>query len=115
MQVAVTRDGNPKFKTLESVLKIFDEENEIQYSLSSKCAEIDKEMPVHLGVSKPILQNVIFCHQEESLWPVSDPATLKKKFDDIFDATKYTKALENIRSLKKKLNEDFRLKQVYSN
>ena len=39
-----------------------------------------------------ILEHVIFVHQEESNWPLSDGATLKKHFDDIFAATKYTKA-----------------------
>ena len=38
-----------------------------------------------------ILDNVVFVHQEESNWPLSDVQTLKKKFDDIFAATKYTK------------------------
>lgn len=58
-------------------------------------------MPIFLGVSKPILDNVIFCHQEESNWPLSEPAVLKKKFDDIFAATKYTKALECLKTLRK--------------
>jgi len=44
-------------------------------------------VPAQLGVSKAILQNVIFCHQEESNWPLSEPAALKKKFDDIFEAS----------------------------
>ena len=38
-----------------------------------------------------VLENVIFVHQEDSNWPLSDGQTLKKKFDDIFAATKYTK------------------------
>ena len=38
-----------------------------------------------------ILENVIFVHQEESNWPLADGATLKRHFDDIFAATKYTK------------------------
>jgi DNA repair protein RAD50 len=50
---------------------------------------LDEELPNHLGVSIPILDNVIFCHQEESFWPLSEPATLKKKFDDIFAATRF--------------------------
>lgn len=41
-----------------------------------------------MGVSTAILDNVIFCHQEESNWPLSEPAALKKKFDDIFEASK---------------------------
>lgn len=49
---------------------------------------MDEELPLLLGVSKSILENVIFCHQEESNWPLSDGATLKKKFDDIFEATR---------------------------
>ena len=57
-------------------------------SLSTKCANLDEEIPKQLGVSKAILENVIFCHQEESNWPLSAPADLKKKFDDIFEATK---------------------------
>lgn len=52
-------------------------------------------------MSTAILDNVIFCHQEESLWPLSEPSVLKKKFDDIFSATKFTKALDNIKSLRK--------------
>ena len=34
--------------------------------------------------------------QEESCWPLADDASLKKKFDDIFAATQYTKAPEEI-------------------
>ena len=38
-----------------------------------------------------VLENVIFVHQEDSNWPLAEGQTLKKKFDDIFSATKYTK------------------------
>jgi DNA repair exonuclease SbcCD ATPase subunit len=86
-------------------------------------------VPQLMGVSKAVLENVIFVHQEDSNWPLAegqvggwDPAqtcispsppsllcqhnttphhttppllvssqVLKKKFDDIFAATKYTK------------------------
>ena len=41
--------------------------------------------------AQAILENVIFVHQEDSNWPLADGQTLKKKFDDIFAATKYTK------------------------
>jgi DNA repair protein RAD50 len=50
---------------------------------------MDTEVPRLMGVSTAILDNVIFCHQEESNWPLSEPAALKKKFDDIFEASKY--------------------------
>ncbi|KAJ3319522.1 DNA repair protein rad50 [Boothiomyces sp. JEL0866] len=100
-----------KYKTLESLLLIRDPKTLVQHSISSKCAEIDHDMPLHLGVSKPILENVIFCHQEDSFWPLSDPATLKKKFDEIFAATRYTKALENIKQIRKKKNEELNVEK----
>ncbi|XP_042637305.1 DNA repair protein RAD50 [Orycteropus afer afer] len=69
-------------------------------SLSSKCAEIDREMISSLGVSKSVLNNVIFCHQEESNWPLSEGKALKQKFDEIFSATRYIKALETLRQVR---------------
>lgn len=39
-----------------------------QVSLSSRCADLDTEMPHNLGVSFAILENVIFCHQEDANW-----------------------------------------------
>ncbi|VDP14977.1 unnamed protein product [Soboliphyme baturini] len=53
-----------------------------------------------LGVSKAILDNVIFCHQEEFCWPLSDPKSLKTRFDDIFSATKYIKALDALKKVR---------------
>uniref|UniRef100_A0A3P9LDM7 RAD50 homolog, double strand break repair protein n=1 Tax=Oryzias latipes TaxID=8090 RepID=A0A3P9LDM7_ORYLA len=74
----------------------------MKVSLSSKCGELDREMISSLGVSKPVLNNVIFCHQEESNWPLSEGKALKDKFDSIFAATKYIKALETMRQLRLK-------------
>lgn len=48
---------------------------------------------------------MIFCHQDESLWPLSEPAALKKRFDEIFEALKYTKAIDNLKVLRKKQME----------
>ncbi|KAI5305042.1 ssDNA endodeoxyribonuclease, partial [Ascosphaera pollenicola] len=90
-------------KTLEgNLLMIKDGQRS---SISSRVAELDKMLPQYLGVSKAILESVIFCHQEDSLWPMSEPSVLKKKFDDIFEASKYTKAIDNIKALRKKQNE----------
>ena len=91
-------------KTLEGqLLMIKDGE---RTSISSRVAELDQIMPQYLGVSKAILDSVIFCHQDESLWPMSEPLVLKKKFDEIFEALKYTKAIDNIKQLRKKQNEE---------
>lgn len=75
-------------------------------AISSRVAELDQIMPQYLGVSKAVLDSVIFCHQDESLWPMSEPSVLKKRFDEIFEAMKYTKAIENIKVLRKKQNEE---------
>ncbi|KAJ7404693.1 DNA repair protein RAD50 [Pitangus sulphuratus] len=92
----------PEFRTLESVITRTNESGEKICSLSSKCAEIDREMISALGVSKSVLNNVIFCHQEESNWPLSEGKALKQKFDEIFSATRYIKALEALRQVRLK-------------
>ncbi|NXM31141.1 RAD50 protein, partial [Oxyruncus cristatus] len=92
----------PEFRTLESLITRINENGEKICSLSSKCAEIDREMISALGVSKSVLNNVIFCHQEESNWPLSEGKALKQKFDEIFSATRYIKALEALRQVRLK-------------
>ncbi len=58
-------------------------------SLSTKCADINAAVLNHLGVSKPILNYVIFCHQEDSNWPLEEGSKVKAKFDEIFASDKY--------------------------
>uniref|UniRef100_A0A3B4WUE8 RAD50 double strand break repair protein n=1 Tax=Seriola lalandi dorsalis TaxID=1841481 RepID=A0A3B4WUE8_SERLL len=98
------------FKSLEQVItRIKDGE---KVSLSSKCGELDREMISALGVSKSVLNHVIFCHQEESNWPLSEGKALKDKFDSIFAATKYIKALETMRQLRLAQNHTVKQCQV---
>jgi len=102
-------------KTLEGQLLMIKDGERI--AVSSRVAELDQIMPQYLGVSKAVLDNVIFCHQDESLWPMSEPSVLKKKFDEIFEALKYTKAIDNIKVLRKKQNEElgkFKLSEQYA-
>lgn len=96
-------------KTLESCLSTTDPITGEILSVSSRCAEMDSVIPIQLGVSSAVLENVIFCHQEDSFWPLSEPALLKKKFDDIFSATKYTKALETLKNMRKELMADIKV------
>ncbi len=99
----VTRKKNKlEFKALDSVLKTVDDRGEVS-SISMKCSELDRQIPDYLGVSAAVMENVIFCHQEESDWPMQDGASVKKRFDDIFDSTRYSKALEAIHKTKKEL------------
>ncbi|KAG0211703.1 DNA repair protein rad50 [Mortierella sp. NVP41] len=96
-------------KTLENVLAALDPNTGELVTVSSKCAEIDTDVPNHLGVSRAILDNVIFCHQEEANWPLSEPSILKKKFDDIFASTKYTNVLESIKNIKKEKTQELKV------
>ncbi len=91
-------------KTLEGQLLMMKDGE--RTAISSRVAELDQIMPQYLGVSRAILDSVIFCHQDESLWPMSEPSVLKKRFDEIFEALKYTKAIDNIKVLRKKQMEE---------
>lgn len=86
-------------KTLDGTLTIM--ANGERSTISTRCADLNLQMPLSLGVSAAILKYVIFCHQEESTWPLSEPSVLKKHFDEIFEALKYTKALEQIKLVRK--------------
>lgn len=89
------------FKALDGTIRTVDKETGERVTMSHKCTELDKSIPIYLGVSKPILEHVVFCHQEDSSWPLQEGAVLKKRFDDIFDSTRYAKALEAIKSERK--------------
>uniref|UniRef100_A0AAX7SS69 Zinc-hook domain-containing protein n=1 Tax=Astatotilapia calliptera TaxID=8154 RepID=A0AAX7SS69_ASTCA len=71
-------------------------------SRSVKCGDLHQEITSALGVSKSVLNDVIFCHQEESNWPLSEDRVLKEKFDSIFNVTKYNKARSKMHELRLK-------------
>jgi DNA repair protein RAD50 len=93
-------------KTLEGSLLL--RNNGERHVISTRVMELDKLVPEKLGVSPAVLDAVIFCHQEDSLWPMSEPSALKKRFDEIFEAMKYTKVIDNLKSLRKKKGEELR-------
>ncbi|CAA6659879.1 unnamed protein product [Spirodela intermedia] len=97
-----------EFKAIESVLQTINPHTGEKVCLSYRCADMDREIPALMGVSKAVLENVIFVHQDDSNWPLQDPSTLKKKFDDIFSATRYTKALEAIKKLHKEQAQEIK-------
>lgn len=100
----LNKKNKQEFKKLEQILKGKDDKGR-EVSINKNCAEMDKQVPMLMGVSNSILENVIFCHQEDSLWPFSEQGNLKKIFDEIFQTAKYTKALEEMRKIKKKYNQ----------
>lgn len=94
-----------QFKRLDFTLKQYIG-NGTYKTMSTRCNDIDNNICEILGVSKAILNNVIFCHQEDSLWPLDEPKKLKEKFDEIFGASAYNKSADNIRKIiKDKENE----------
>lgn len=103
LSVTVKKDSRT-FKTLEGSIRM--QKGGERNVISSRVAEMNTAMPRFLGVSKAILENVIFCHQESSLWPMSAPKDLKIIFDTIFEAHKYTKAIENIKVLQKNKRQE---------
>ncbi|KAJ3566840.1 hypothetical protein NPX13_g6984 [Xylaria arbuscula] len=112
LQVVLKKNTRSQ-KTLDATVRI-DCDGE-KNSISSKEANLNKIVSDTLGVSPAILDAVIFCHQEESLWPMSEPAALKKRFDEIFEAMKYTKAIENLKVIRKRRGEilrDLKTKEI---
>ncbi|RUS82217.1 hypothetical protein EGW08_010031 [Elysia chlorotica] len=108
--VAKVRDGKGekcRMQTLDGVLTRKNAEGERQ-SITSRCADLNREMIGAMGVSKAVLENVIFCHQEDSSWPLSEGKALKEKFDAIFASTRYTKVLDEIKKLKQSQDADIR-------
>lgn len=97
----------PTFKALESVLRT-EKDDGTRASLSHRCADMDTQVPELMGVSRAILESVIFCHQEDSSWPLADSQSVKKRFDDIFGASRYTLALQNIKTLQREWNKKTR-------
>ncbi|KAN0022287.1 hypothetical protein ACTFIU_004463 [Dictyostelium citrinum] len=91
-----------EYKQIDASLQSYTSDGQ-KVSKSFRCSDMDKEIPDLMGVAKPILKHVIFCHQEDSNWPLSESAKLKLKFDEIFSAVKYTKALKSLKDKRKEL------------
>jgi DNA repair protein RAD50 len=109
----VNKKGSVTFKRLEQALKARDE-NGREVSINKNCAAMDLQVPMLMGVSAAVLENVIFCHQDEALWPFSDQANLKKIFDDIFDTSSYSKVLGELRAMQKERTKEAKaLKQEF--
>lgn len=77
-----------------------------QRNLGCLQSESVEEMCNVIGVSKAILNNVIFCHQENSDWPLGEGKKVKEMFDEIFDTTKYNKALDLIKLQRDRLKKE---------
>ncbi|XP_065361714.1 DNA repair protein RAD50 [Calliphora vicina] len=100
------------FETLDATLNYLnDDDKKSSESISKRCADVDLVMSQFMGVSKAIINNVLFCHQEDSSWPLDEPKKLKEKFDAIFGITEYNKALDRIIKMRKDEMEQLKIKE----
>lgn len=103
-QLTQTNAKSLSFKTLDQNVIATSKNGEKKANVNARCAAIDSLVPQLMGFeNKAVLQSVIFVHQDDSNWPLSDGATLKKHFDEIFASSRYTKAIDAITKLRKEL------------
>jgi len=89
MKVTIAKD-KVTFKTIDSTLTQLanaDDKTKKHESMSLRNANTDQAVSLFMGVSKAIINNVLFCHQEDSCWPLDEGKKVKTKFDAIFGIT----------------------------
>ncbi|ETO25302.1 DNA recombination/repair protein [Reticulomyxa filosa] len=116
-----------EFKTLDSVVKKWDEGTQKIVSVSQKCADMKKMIPELMGVSKAILENVLFCHQKDLTKYLQQPGFFfvfvdlkndhlsklqSSNCEHLSSILLWSKALTQVSEYQKKLNVD--LKDVES-
>ena len=96
------QEGKTKmeFKATDQTLKTLNPATNVQEALTLRVSDIEKEVPARMGVSKAVLENVIFVHQEESNWPLGENLQVKKKFDEIFNLSGYIKAMAALKKIR---------------
>lgn len=74
--------------------------------ITNKCGDTNLQIADFMGVSRSILNYVIFCHQDDSYWPLEGGRDLKSRFDEIFGTATYNKAMDTVRKLSKTLQQE---------
>lgn len=100
MKLEYPKNRKPKFETLNSTIS-FQHPNGRREDISGRVDDINNYMGNVMGVSKAIINSVIFCHQEDSNWPLDEGKKLKEKFDAIFGTTEYNKAIDKLIKMRK--------------
>lgn len=112
MKVGMKR-GKMTFETLDATINYLtqkDSQNGNGNSISKRCADVDSVMCRFMGVSKAIINNVLFCHQEDANWPLEEAKKLKEKFDAIFGISEYNKCVDRIIKMRKDEMNKLKLK-----
>jgi len=87
----------------EQSIKYIDKAGEL-VRVDQKCTVMDQIVPQFFGVSKAVIENVLFCHQEDALWPFEENLKLKGVFDEIFQTEKIARTIQHLDKLKKEHN-----------
>ncbi|KAH8396894.1 hypothetical protein KR215_006052 [Drosophila sulfurigaster] len=112
MKVSLSRDKKRQFKTMDSTITHHGNSNSSDKKLESmsyRNADADQAVGDFMGVSNAIINSVLFCHQEDSSWPLDEGKKLKDKFDAIFGIVNYNKALDHIISMHKTASDDLKI------
>ena len=94
------------FKAADQTVKKMDPETGETESYSCKVQDVERLVPTLMGASQAVLDSVVFVHQDEMNWPLDDPATVKKKFDAIFNLSGYTKAVDAMKKVRLQNNHE---------
>ncbi|CAA9989270.1 DNA repair protein RAD50, putative [Plasmodium knowlesi strain H] len=109
------KDRNKKmkhtFRALDNNIIIKKGEGQDDVIITNKCLDINEHIPKLMGVSKALLENVILCHHEESLWPFSESVKIKKKFDELFGDDHFSKILDEFTKCRKVMNDELKKKE----
>ena len=92
--------ANNEMKSISHNLNEICENGKI-LNIGHRIDDLAKLIPMHLGVTKGILDNVIFCHQENIFWPFESNENLKQIFDDLFETTSYKNLEINLKNIAK--------------
>lgn len=59
-----------------------------------------------MGVSKAIINHVLFCHQEDANWPFGTDKEVQTKFKEILETDKYDEMLKCLKKKGERLEKD---------
>lgn len=105
------KNGKSKFETIDNSITL-ERDGKHPEDLSYRGVDVNTQMCLAMGVSQAVINNVLFCHQEESSWPLDTDKKLKEKFDAIFGTTEYNKAIDKLIKYRKTYMEQAKIKDV---
>lgn len=105
------KNGKSKFETIDNSI-VLERADKPPEDLSYRGGDVNTQMCLAMGVSQAVINNVLFCHQEESSWPLDTDKKLKEKFDAIFGTTEYNKAIDKLIKFRKAYIVQANIKEV---